>query len=106
MCSSSSAHRDARLWMGLVAFVIGAVILLQRFDLVPSETWDYLWPSILVISGLKIMIMTGMKESCCSTDKSCDSCGSDECDGEGCEMPMTMPMSKKPVAKKKSAKRK
>lgn len=63
--------KDHALWLGLVAFVIGAVILLQRFDIVPVATWDYLWPSILVVTGLKMMLSTACpccKESCCSGD--------------------------------------
>lgn len=105
MCASHS--RDGQLWLGLVAFVIGAVLLLQRFDLVPAETWDYLWPSILVVTGLKWMMMRG-NESCCSTDKecgsdeSCGSCGGESCKGS-CEMPMVMP--KKSMKKKKTGKK-
>lgn len=102
MCAYSCS-REGHLWLGLVAFVIGAVILLQRFDIVPTETWGYLWPSILVVSGLKLMIVGGKKESeCCGSceegmDEMCGSCGGDSCDGT-CEMPM--PMAKKSMKKK------
>ncbi|MFA4814518.1 MAG: DUF5668 domain-containing protein [Candidatus Gracilibacteria bacterium] len=84
MCDSSS--RDSHLWLGLVAFVIGAVLLLQRFDLVPAETWNYLWPSILVVTGLKLMMFRG--HGCCCSDDSC-------------EMPMPVVMPKKSAKKKK-----
>ena len=67
--------------MGLVLFVIGAVVLLERFDLIPAETWDYLWPSILIVTGLKLMISM----------KGGSSCEGDSCCSEGsCEMPMPM----------------
>lgn len=100
MCSTDS--RDCQLWLGLVAFVIGAVLLLEKFDLVPAETWDYLWPSILVVTGLKWMISRGSCGSCCETmSKACKDCGMDSCDG--CEMPAPAP---KKAAPKKNGRKK
>jgi Domain of unknown function (DUF5668) len=88
MCSSY--HRDARLWVGLVAFVVGAVMLLERFDVVPAETWNYLWPAILIVTGLKWML-----SGCCGSSKEGCPCGMNNCDcGEACEMPMAMPVKK------------
>lgn len=55
------------MWTGLVAFIFGAVVLLQKFDVIPDTTWGYLWPSVLVVVGLKLMV-----GSC----ESCESCGS------------------------------
>lgn len=106
MCASHS--RDGQLWLGLVAFVIGAVLLLQRFDLVPAETWDYLWPIILLVTGLRWMLLRG-NDSCCSggscesSDDSC-MCGGNSCNGS-CEMPMTVSAPKKSVKKKKAGKK-
>lgn len=104
MCANNT--RDHQLWFGLVAFVIGTVVLLERFDLVPAETWDYLWPSILVVSGLKLMLLckTGSSSSCCgsSCEMDKDSC---DCAGDSCdefEMPMVMP---KKTSKKKTGKK-
>lgn len=100
MCSLY--HRETRLWLGLVAFVVGAVMLLERFDLVPSETWNYLWPAILIVTGLKWMVGGACKtDSCCSSSTSCE-CGTKDCDGS-CEMPMDMPTKK--VNTKKSRKK-
>ncbi|MEK9160374.1 MAG: DUF5668 domain-containing protein [Patescibacteria group bacterium] len=96
MCCSN--NKDHQLWLGLVAFVIGAVLLLQRFDLVPAETWDYLWPSILVVTGLKWMI--SRNSDSCQMEDSC-MCGGNSCDGS-CELPMPAP--KKATSKKKSRK--
>ncbi len=98
-----SCSKDDRLWWGLVAFVVGAVVLLQRFDVVPAETWNYLWPSILIVSGLKWMLSG---DSCgsgasCSTKESAGMCG--DCSSMPCSCDM-MPMAKKAPAKK--AKRK
>lgn len=87
----SSKHADLHLWFGLVIFVIGAVILLQRFDLIPETTWAYLWPIILIVSGLKFMISYGAGDACCSSEKSSDNMGS--C----CDEPVMM---KKPAKKK------
>ncbi|MFA6024616.1 MAG: hypothetical protein WC777_05455 [Candidatus Gracilibacteria bacterium] len=103
MCFSHS--RDSQVWLGLVAFVVGAVLLLQRFDLVPPETWDYLLPSILVVSGLKWMIRSNREASCCDGSDACGACGDDACGGCGsCEMPMMMP--EMPKAAKKNGKKK
>lgn len=103
MCASNT--RDHQLWLGLVAFVIGTVLLLERFDLVPTETWDYLWPSILVLTGLKLMLICkdSPKECCgssCEMESSSCDCGDGACGG--CEMPMVMP---KKAAKKKTGKK-
>jgi hypothetical protein len=57
--------------MGLIAFVIGAVILLQKFSIIPEDTWGYLWPAILIVIGLKLMI------SCCPCHGG--SCSKDAC---------------------------
>lgn len=101
-----SCSKDDRLWWGLVAFVVGAIVLLTRFGVVPAETWDYLWPSILVVSGIKWML-SGNGGSCCSSeacdmacDTMCKDCKSMECTCEA------MPMAKKAVAKKGKSKRK
>lgn len=89
MMSCCSGHsKDCGLWAGLVAFILGAVVLLQRFGIVPEETLSYLWPSLLVVIGLKLMI------------GSCESCNSSDCCESGsCEMPM--PTEKKTSTKKK-----
>lgn len=50
------------MWTGLVAFILGAVVLLQKFNVIPDATWSYLWPSVLVVAGLKLMI--GSCENC------------------------------------------
>lgn len=52
---------NLHLWLGLIAFVSGAVILLEKFELVPSDTWNYVWPVILVVFGVRLMVDTG----CC-----------------------------------------
>lgn len=101
MCAMSS--KDDRLWFGLVAFVVGAVVLLQRFDFVPAETWDYLWPSILVVSGLKWMLSCGTTANCemGACESACGDCGEAAC---VCDAPVAMPSPKKKA--KKTSKRK
>ena len=93
-CCSSHA-KDNHMWGGLVAFIIGAVILLEKFDIIPSETWAYLWPSILIVVGLKLMLCSN--ENCTSgDDASC--CESGACKG-ACAVVMPTP-AKKPAKKK------
>ena len=97
MCSTY--HRDSHLYFGFVAFVVGTIILLQRFDIVPAETWGYLWPAILIVTGLKWML------SGCSSSKADCPCGMENCDcGEACEMPMDMPAKK--MTNKKTGRKK
>ncbi|MFA5855536.1 MAG: DUF5668 domain-containing protein [Candidatus Gracilibacteria bacterium] len=92
--------KDHALWFGLVAFVIGAVILLQKFDLIPSATFSYLWPCILVVSGLKMMLCCGCPCTDCKGE-----CKGDSCD---CKSDPSMPCDckKEVVAKKKLGKKK
>lgn len=102
---SCCSKKDDRLWWGLVAFVVGAVVLLQRFDVVPAETWNYLWPSILIVSGLKWMLAgDACAGGSCDTKEMSGMCG--DCGNKPCScdmMPMTS-KAKKPAVKK--AKRK
>ncbi len=91
MSCCSSHSKDNHMWAGLIAFIIGAVVLLEKFDIIPAATWTYLWPSILVVAGLKMML-----SSCesCTKDACCDS---GECKG-ACAV--VMPASKKTSKKK------
>lgn len=90
------------MWLGLIFFVVGAVILLQKFDIVPSTTWGWLWPAILIVVGLKGMLSYG---SCKTGESCCDSKGKDCCGSGMCsdEKPM---MKVKAAPKKKVAKKK
>lgn len=103
MSCGSSCSKDDRLWLGLVAFVLGGVVLLQRFDLVPSETWDYLWPSVLLVSGLKLMVGAGKSEGSCYGMEFCGGC---DMDMAACACPMEeIPKPKKLGAKKHRGKK-
>ncbi|QQR54938.1 hypothetical protein IPG41_07240 [Candidatus Peregrinibacteria bacterium] len=94
-----SCTKDDRLWFGLVAFVVGAVVLLQRFEVVPAETWNYLWPSILVVSGLKWMVGSSSPVSACDPSDCCD-CGSGDC---SCDLPAPVVAKKMGKKNKKKA---
>ena len=48
-------HNGLHLWLGLIFFIVGAVWLLESFGLIPNATWQYLWPLILIVTGLKLM---------------------------------------------------
>lgn len=98
MSCCNGCHKEKKLWLGLISFVIGAVVLLQLFQVIPDTTWDYLWPSILVIVGLKLMLHS-CNHGCCG----------EECDPMDMkEMKMDAPMApkKKAPAKKKPAAKK
>lgn len=77
------------MWTGLVLFVVGAVFLLQRFDLIPPETWMYLWPILLVVFGVKMMVSGGSSHCCCS----------------GCAVPKSAPVKKTAPQKKTPTKK-
>ncbi len=92
-----------RMWFGLVLFVVGLVVLLQRFDLIPAETWDYLWPSILVVSGLKMIIPcrgSCCRSSCDMKDEMCEDCEDAPCSCDVEPMPMKKTSVKKPSKRK------
>jgi hypothetical protein len=102
-----TTEKGCHTFLGLIAFVIGAVILLQKFDIIPSETWSYVWPIILIVAGLKMMVGccasscgSSCETTCCETEcKPCPPC-------EPCEKPKKKaPAKKKPTAKKKTAKK-
>lgn len=100
-CDTNQCHH---LWLGLVAFVIGAVILLQKFDIVPETTWGWLWPSILVVMGLKFMLWGNCSSSdCCESTAKSDCCSSNTCCDEVKPKKKT---TKKKTTKKKSTKKK
>ncbi len=92
MSCCSNHTKDNHMWGGLIAFIVGAVILLERFDIIPAETWAYLWPSILIVVGLKLML--GSNETCTTSDESCKG----EC---SVAMPTIAPTTAKKTAKKK-----
>jgi hypothetical protein len=81
--------QDYEMWTGLVLFVVGAVFLLQRFDLIPPETWFYLWPILLLVFGIKMMVAGGSNH-CCSS---------------GCDLKSHAPAKKAATKKKKAPKK-
>ena len=97
-CCSSSC-KDYELWLGLVAFIVGAVFLLELFDVVPEETWSYLWPSILVVTGLKMMIGGGKTDACCDMEACCEMPMS-KAEMKASPAPMKKAAAKKPAKKK------
>jgi len=90
--------KEHRLWLGLVAFIIGAVVLLQKFELIPVTTWDYLWPTLLIVVGLKLLI--GSRENCGPDDCCCSEGGACACD-----MPSAPMVMEKKAPKTKSKKK-
>ena len=96
MSCCSDHSKDNHMWGGLIAFIIGAVVLLQKFDIIPTETWGYLWPSILIVFGLKLMLCSN--ESCASTSSSESCCETGSCKGE---CAVIMPTAAKKTPKKK-----
>lgn len=88
--------RESMLWIGIIAFLVGGVILLQTLDYIPEETWSFFWPILLVVIGLKFMAEGGKKNACM------DECGHCESPMEMASMPKDT--SKKPKAKKKPSK--
>ncbi|MBT5823550.1 hypothetical protein HOH67_00275, partial [Candidatus Peregrinibacteria bacterium] len=62
---SSCNPNECHLWSGLILFVVGAIFLLQKLDVVPETTWTYLWPAMLIVVGLKLMMASG--SSCCGS---------------------------------------
>ena len=48
--------KDHQLWIGLVALTFGGVVLLQKLGWLPENTFEYLWPSVLLVTGFKWIV--------------------------------------------------
>ncbi len=86
-CTKTCAEYE--LWIGLFVFLVGAVFLLMKFDVIGPEFWSYFWPSVLVISGLKLILMGGAHSAACD-----------------CVEPMPETTASEPKTKKSSPKKK
>lgn len=50
------------MWKGLTMLIIGVVFLLQKWEILPEETWGWVWPVLLVLWGLGFLYSAGQKE--------------------------------------------
>jgi predicted membrane protein len=50
---------------GLLLVVVGALMLLQKFNILTGDFWGYIWAIIIILLGLKLM----MKGKCCGGKK-------------------------------------
>ncbi len=51
------------MWFGLGLVLIGILLLFNNLGIISGDTWDYIWPSIIVLIGLSILFR---KNPCCS----------------------------------------
>ncbi len=49
------------MWIGLMLFVTGALLYLQKFEVIPQETWAYVWPGLILLTGIKLMFEGSQK---------------------------------------------
>jgi hypothetical protein len=42
--------------MGLIVIAVGVIALLVKLDVLSGSTWDYIWPTVLIIIGLSFVI--------------------------------------------------
>ena len=96
---------DYEVWLGCIALVSAAVIILEMVEVIPHGTWGYVWPVMLGLLGLK-MVFSGTA----TTGSGCE-CGGEHCNCkmETGAMPMSMPspvVIKRSPAKKTPVKRK
>lgn len=51
--------RSAPLVFTVILFGIGVILQAIRLDMLPSETWSYLWPAGLILAGVWLVLSRG-----------------------------------------------
>lgn len=49
--------------LGFTFLLIGVVFWLIRLEIIPSSTWSFLWPSLLLIWGIDLMVLATSQET-------------------------------------------
>lgn len=50
------------MWFGLGLVFVGILLLLNNLGIITGDSWDYIWPAIIVLIGLNIIFR---RSPCC-----------------------------------------
>jgi len=43
------------MFFGVLLLILGALMLLTRLDFIPGDTFDYLWPVVIIALGASMI---------------------------------------------------
>lgn len=52
-------HRSHNFFWGMMFLVIGILLLMNNFELLPVDLWHY-WPVVIIIFGFKLLLQAYM----------------------------------------------
>lgn len=44
------------MWFGFGLVLVGILLLLNNLGIIQGDTWDYIWPAIIILLGLSILL--------------------------------------------------
>lgn len=53
------------MWFGFALVLVGVLLLLNNLGIIQGNTWDYIWPAIIILVGLSILLRR-KDPNCCS----------------------------------------
>lgn len=58
------------MFFGLVLIIIGAVFLLQNLGILTGDSWNVVWPAIIILLGIIVLTKPAQRKS--RSDRSSD----------------------------------
>jgi len=55
------------MFFGLAIILLGVIFLLNSLGIISGDTWNIIWPSLLIIIGASILVKDMKKESRCKS---------------------------------------
>lgn len=43
------------MFFGMLLLILGALMLLNRFDIITGGVWDYFWPVVVIAIGVSMI---------------------------------------------------
>lgn len=44
------------MWFGFALVLVGVLLLLNNLGIIQGNTWDYIWPAVVILIGLSILL--------------------------------------------------
>ncbi|OQB05705.1 MAG: hypothetical protein BWY19_00838 [bacterium ADurb.Bin212] len=51
------------MWFGLGLVLVGILLLLNNLGIIKGDTWDYIWPAVIILVGLSMLFR---RNDCCA----------------------------------------